>query len=96
VLLATPATAPSCTHHHDSVVVIGSGMSGLAAAKVLSQHFSSVRVLERDTIPQEWTGQAAIDVYKVNALFGHVSLWEHMLHMLHCLTEVVCMFIRLH
>jgi glycine/D-amino acid oxidase-like deaminating enzyme len=33
-------------------VVIGSGMGGLAAAQVLSRHFSHVTVLEKDAEPR--------------------------------------------
>ena len=34
-------------------IVVGAGMSGLAAAKALSSHFAHVTVLERDTLPSE-------------------------------------------
>ena len=34
-------------------VVLGAGMAGLAAAQVLSNHFSRVTVLERDRLPDE-------------------------------------------
>jgi pyruvate/2-oxoglutarate dehydrogenase complex dihydrolipoamide dehydrogenase (E3) component len=50
-------------------VVLGSGMSGLATAKVLSKYFSTVKVLERDSILPEWTGESAVDTFKVQ-LFG--------------------------
>jgi 2-polyprenyl-6-methoxyphenol hydroxylase-like FAD-dependent oxidoreductase len=36
-------------HHH--AVVIGASIGGLAAARVLSDHFTSVTVLDRDVIP---------------------------------------------
>lgn len=49
-----------------SALVIGSGMSGLAQAKVLSKYFSSVRVLERDRIAPDWTGETAEDASKVS------------------------------
>ena len=51
----------SCT---DRAVIIGSGLSGLAAAEVLSRHFSSVIVLEKDTPKLSWTG-SALDIIKV-------------------------------
>jgi 2-polyprenyl-6-methoxyphenol hydroxylase-like FAD-dependent oxidoreductase len=35
------------------VIVVGAGMSGLAAAKALSGHFEKVTVLERDALPME-------------------------------------------
>ena len=53
-------------------VVLGSGMSGLSTAKVLSKHFSTVKVLERDNIRSEWTGETAVDASKVRLLF-----WSH-------------------
>jgi ribulose 1,5-bisphosphate synthetase/thiazole synthase len=53
-------------------VVLGSGMSGLSTAKVLSKHFSTVKVLERDSIRSEWTGETAVDASKVRLLF-----WSH-------------------
>lgn len=37
--------------HH--AVVLGAGMGGLTAAKVLSNHFSKVTILERDVLPGE-------------------------------------------
>lgn len=40
-------------------MVLGSGMAGLAQARVLSKYFSSVKVLERDTIAPEWTDETA-------------------------------------
>jgi protoporphyrinogen oxidase len=46
-------------------VVLGSGMSGLATAKVLSKYFSTVKVLERDSILPKWTGESAVDTFKV-------------------------------
>lgn len=46
-------------------VVLGSGMSGLATAKVLSNHFTTVKVLERDSIHPDWSGETAVDACKV-------------------------------
>lgn len=37
----------------DRAVVIGAGIAGLAAARVLSRRYSSVTVLDRDTIPDQ-------------------------------------------
>jgi 2-polyprenyl-6-methoxyphenol hydroxylase-like FAD-dependent oxidoreductase len=34
-----------------SAVVVGAGIAGLAAARVLSRHYASVTVLEKDTLP---------------------------------------------
>lgn len=36
------------THHRRHAVVIGSGLAGLCAARVLAEHFEGVTVLERD------------------------------------------------
>src|ERR1051326_9152114 len=40
-----------CGHHH--AVVIGAGMAGLVAGRILSDHFDSVTVVERDRLPEE-------------------------------------------
>src|SRR5436305_10252083 len=38
-------------HHH--AVVIGAGMAGLVTSRILSGHFDSVTVVERDRLPEE-------------------------------------------
>ena len=42
-------------HHNykDKAIVIGGGIAGLVVARVLSNHFSNVDVLEKDTYPKE-------------------------------------------
>lgn len=37
----------------DRAIIIGAGMAGLLAARVLSEHFAAVEVIERDHLPQE-------------------------------------------
>jgi 2-polyprenyl-6-methoxyphenol hydroxylase-like FAD-dependent oxidoreductase len=38
---------------HDHAVVMGASMAGLATARVLSEYFSKVTVLDRDTLPED-------------------------------------------
>ncbi|GAA2844101.1 NAD(P)/FAD-dependent oxidoreductase [Crossiella cryophila] len=38
---------------HDHAVVIGAGIAGLLAARVLADHFTTVTLLERDLLPDE-------------------------------------------
>jgi 2-polyprenyl-6-methoxyphenol hydroxylase-like FAD-dependent oxidoreductase len=45
------ARVPKSLGNH--AVVLGAGMAGLAAARVLSHHFSKVTILERDRLPGE-------------------------------------------
>ena len=37
----------------NTAVVIGAGIAGLAAARVLGEHFAAVTVLDRDTLPAD-------------------------------------------
>jgi 2-polyprenyl-6-methoxyphenol hydroxylase-like FAD-dependent oxidoreductase len=41
------------THHHDHALVLGGGIAGLLAARVLSESFAAVTVVDRDAIPEE-------------------------------------------
>lgn len=41
-------------------VVIGSGIAGLLAARVLADHFHSVHLIERDTLPHEPVGRKGV------------------------------------
>lgn len=41
------------TQTHSRAVVIGAGMAGLLAARAVSEHFDSVTVVERDTLPND-------------------------------------------
>jgi 2-polyprenyl-6-methoxyphenol hydroxylase-like FAD-dependent oxidoreductase len=41
-------------------VVIGAGMSGLAAARVLADHFDTVTLVERDTLPANAVSRAGV------------------------------------
>jgi glycine/D-amino acid oxidase-like deaminating enzyme len=47
-----------------NAVVIGSGMCGLATAKVLTKHFAKVTVVERDQ-PQALLAQSALDAARM-------------------------------
>lgn len=40
-----------------TAVILGSGMSGLCTAKVLSKHFDRVTIIDRDDIPASWPQQ---------------------------------------
>ena len=52
-------------------VVVGAGMAGLAAARVLADYFEHVTVLERDTLPTETSHRSGIPQSKhVHALLG--------------------------
>lgn len=39
--------------YSEHAIVLGAGMGGLLAARVLSEHYATVTVLERDTLPNE-------------------------------------------
>jgi hypothetical protein len=54
--------------HHGKVLVLGSGMSGLAAAKVLSKYFSSVTLLDKDVVSSVPTDEAAKEIAKVGQM----------------------------
>src|SRR5215207_8670158 len=43
-----------------SAVVIGAGMAGLVAARVLSRRYASVTVLDRDTLPGDVTPRRSV------------------------------------
>lgn len=58
---------------HGQAVVIGSGMAGLSAAKMLSKHFSRVVVLEKDEPRASWQASAA-EVVKVKLLDNTCSV----------------------
>ena len=45
-------------HHH--AVVIGAGMAGLLVGRILSDHFDSVTIVERDRLPQETEARRGI------------------------------------
>jgi 2-polyprenyl-6-methoxyphenol hydroxylase-like FAD-dependent oxidoreductase len=52
-------------------VVIGAGMSGLAAARALADHFGEVIVLERDSLPADATPRTgAPQSWHLHALLG--------------------------
>jgi hypothetical protein len=63
--VTTPAVAEAHAVPGGVAVVLGSGMSGLSTAKVLSDHFTTVKVLERDSIHPDWSGETAVDACKV-------------------------------
>lgn len=52
----------SRTHNlpRDHVVVIGSSVAGLCAAKLLSEHFERVTLYERDRLPDTPVNRSAI------------------------------------
>jgi 2-polyprenyl-6-methoxyphenol hydroxylase-like FAD-dependent oxidoreductase len=52
---ATPRTNPQLGDH---AVVVGAGMAGLVAARVLADHFTRVTVIERDRLPAGPTPRA--------------------------------------
>jgi 2-polyprenyl-6-methoxyphenol hydroxylase-like FAD-dependent oxidoreductase len=45
----TNGSQPRFSRRHEHALVIGSSMAGMLAARILSDHFASVTVLERDT-----------------------------------------------
>jgi flavin-dependent dehydrogenase len=47
----TPSKKVGFDHHH--AVVIGAGMAGLLAVRILSDHFDSVTCVERDRLPED-------------------------------------------
>ena len=48
----TPAgRQPAANHPADHAVVLGAGIGGLAAARVLADHYAHVTVIERDALP---------------------------------------------
>ncbi len=49
--MPAPADEPRRRGGH-AAVVIGGGMAGLLAARVLSEHFERVRIVERDGFPE--------------------------------------------
>src|ERR1700752_3617814 len=46
-----PSKKVGFDHHH--AVVIGAGMAGLLAGRILSDHFDSVTLVERDPLPED-------------------------------------------
>ena len=61
----TLATVPRYTPNErtesgERAIVIGSGMAGLVAARVLSNHFSTVTVLDRDPVPDVPTARRGV------------------------------------
>lgn len=46
--------------HGDHAVVLGASMAGLLAARVLSESFSQVTVIERDVLPDEPSGRRGV------------------------------------
>lgn len=65
-----------------TALVIGSGMAGLAAAAVLSKHFRSVAVLERDE-PEGLMQQTSLDTARMESSrpgVQQVSLWWLRMH----------------
>lgn len=48
----TPAGPQTMMNHPaDHAVVLGAGIGGLAAARVLADHYAQVTVIERDSLP---------------------------------------------
>lgn len=70
-----PAVA-DLQQHKQHAVVLGSGVSGLTAAKVLSKYFT-VTVLERDSVSSTWTDEAATDAMKVGGVLQPVASCRH-------------------
>ena len=66
-----------------SAIVIGGGLSGLATAQVLSKHFSSVVLIEKDE-PQSLQGLSAVEAWRlgnkarpgVTQVSGNGSEWQ--------------------
>lgn len=56
-----------------TAIVLGSGMAGLAVAKVLARHFDRVVVVEKDE-PQE-AGLSALDAAKMQAK-ARPGVWQ--------------------
>jgi 2-polyprenyl-6-methoxyphenol hydroxylase-like FAD-dependent oxidoreductase len=44
----------------DHAIVIGGSFAGLTAARVLSDHFSRVTIVERDDVPDEWAPRKGV------------------------------------
>lgn len=49
-------------HHpfRDHAVVIGASMAGLVAARVLSDHYARVTIIERDELPSTWANRRGV------------------------------------
>ncbi len=65
--ISTNSTVRTCATTNagqGQAVVIGSGMGGLAAAKVLSKHFDTVTVLEKDQLA-DILGRSPVEVVSV-------------------------------
>jgi len=56
----TPADPTRTIHTGRTAVVMGAGMAGLLAARVLSDHFDRVTVLERDRLPDGPTRRSGV------------------------------------
>lgn len=50
----------SSTGRRDHAVVIGASMAGLLAARVLSDNYRKVTVIERDTLPTHWANRPGV------------------------------------
>ena len=49
--LTPPGRQPAVNHPADHAVVLGAGIGGLTAARVLADHYAHVTVIERDALP---------------------------------------------
>ena len=49
---------PTTDHHH--ALVLGSGIAGLLAARVLADHFERVTIVERDTLPADASHRSGV------------------------------------
>jgi 2-polyprenyl-6-methoxyphenol hydroxylase-like FAD-dependent oxidoreductase len=54
------ATASKSYHLGDRVIVVGSGLAGLSAARVLSDRFRQVVILDRDQLPNDATPRPGV------------------------------------
>jgi flavin-dependent dehydrogenase len=43
-----------------TAIVVGAGLAGLVAARVLSDHFTNVKLVDRDYLPEDDTARSGV------------------------------------
>ena len=68
------------TDKRGSVVVLGAGMGGLVAARVLADHYARVTIIERDRLPAEGPRKGVPQGRHVHGLLARRSVSRSMRH----------------